>query len=500
MASRLAAPPAAASFSHGDALGCGLRGFLQLHDQSGTTLAPPLFAFFLALGNIPIPLDVAGVRSVGEVARAAVREFALAEKLGRAITAADVRLFVISRMEAQRLLAGGDGASCSDAAKGAPLGALDAFYAESLCEGSCLLIELREETSAAQASSKESGSSNKVLSSMPSPSTIPELSPTRSEPPAMPPSTAITVQRYRTHREGYANKADFKFSGLLISAFRSSGECADDAIAVAPLASLTSSRDIAATGAGSGRQAIIIGGANEGLLIRSFARDCPGLKVTGLEIQGPLLTRVQAGFEAERAAFPRVQMLHMGMNDVEGEANFAGGDQGSEHSSIMDPHGSRTRFSDWPVAPYKVKVLPLTLIYSRHVAPAALAYVAVDVEGHEPLVIRGMGLNDIGAQRIFSAFQFEIGGTWAPGDPRHPLNSWLLPEAATHLVECGYELYVIGESDLLRVPAEFFEPGKGADENEGFGPTPSPGNVLALRREFAHPAVVKLVDLLTWHA
>lgn len=107
---------------------------------------PPLFAFFLPLGRDPMPVDVAGLRFVGEVAREAVREFALPAKLGRAVTAADVRIFVISREEALRLAA--DGArAVPEAEKGAPLGALDSFDAAELCEGSCLLLELTDEFS-----------------------------------------------------------------------------------------------------------------------------------------------------------------------------------------------------------------------------------------------------------------------------------------------------------------------------------------------------------------
>ena len=105
-----------------------------------------LFAFFLPLGREPVPVDVAGLRTVGEVARAAVRELALPAKLGRAVTAADVQLFVISREEALRLVsADGERATPKAAEKGAPLGGtLDAFDAGALCEGSCLLLELKE--------------------------------------------------------------------------------------------------------------------------------------------------------------------------------------------------------------------------------------------------------------------------------------------------------------------------------------------------------------------
>lgn len=107
-----------------------------------TPPAPPLFAFFLPLGHDPVPIDAAGLRSVGEVARAAVTELALPAKLGHAVTAADVRLFIISHEEGLRLIA--DSARIvPEAEKGAPLGAIDTFDIAELCEGSCLLVELQ---------------------------------------------------------------------------------------------------------------------------------------------------------------------------------------------------------------------------------------------------------------------------------------------------------------------------------------------------------------------
>jgi hypothetical protein len=108
--------------------------------------ASPVFAFFLLLGRNPVPVDLIGLRSGGEVARAVVAELLLPAKLGRAITSADVRLFVISR-EAARSLATDKLRTVSAVEKGAPLRALDAFDASELCDGSCLLVELKVCTS-----------------------------------------------------------------------------------------------------------------------------------------------------------------------------------------------------------------------------------------------------------------------------------------------------------------------------------------------------------------
>jgi hypothetical protein len=112
------------------------------HESQQGGPPPPLFAFFLPLSHVPVPIDVAGIGTVGEVAAVSVRELELSAKLGRAVTAADVRLFIISHKEATLLLANSSRA-VPDAEKGAPLGALDAFSAGALlCEGSCLLLEL----------------------------------------------------------------------------------------------------------------------------------------------------------------------------------------------------------------------------------------------------------------------------------------------------------------------------------------------------------------------
>ena len=113
-------------------------------NATSSTSPATVFAFFLPLSHFPVPVHAANVHSVGELARAAVNELALAAKLGHAVTAADVRLFVISREAALRISR--DNALASGFEKGLPLHALDSFDAAELCEGSCLLLELAEPT------------------------------------------------------------------------------------------------------------------------------------------------------------------------------------------------------------------------------------------------------------------------------------------------------------------------------------------------------------------
>ena len=98
-----------------------------------------VFAFFLPLGRKPVPVDVTRISTVSELAREAVAELALPAKLGRAVTAADVNIFVISREDALQIVAGGPAS-----AHGAALGALDPVDINNLGKGSHLLLELVE--------------------------------------------------------------------------------------------------------------------------------------------------------------------------------------------------------------------------------------------------------------------------------------------------------------------------------------------------------------------
>ena len=146
--------------------------------------------FFVPLGRRPVSVDVAGLYTVGEIEREAITALALSAKLGHAVTAADVRIFVISHEEALQLMAG---VLLNEAEKGAPLDALDAFDARALCEGSCLLVELEEDASAAQTSAElpAAPSSSNTPPAAPSSSAVPPVAPSSSyAPPAAPSSSA----------------------------------------------------------------------------------------------------------------------------------------------------------------------------------------------------------------------------------------------------------------------------------------------------------------------
>ena len=67
-------------------------------------------------------------------------------------------------------------------------------------------------------------------------------------------------------------------------------------------------------------------------------------------------------------------------------------------------------------------------------------YVLIDVEGKEPNVIRGMGLET--NRQMFPLFQYELGGTWS--DSRHDPGQWGQYGVAMYLKALGYALYLMG--------------------------------------------------------
>lgn len=131
-----------------------------------------------------------------------------------------------------------------------------------------------------------------------------------------------------------------------------------------------------------------------------------------------------------------------------------------------------------------VATVPLSAFVVMHNI-SKVDYVAIDVEGFEAKVIKGMKLHEIENRRIFSAIQFELGGTWT--DLRRPNDSWTLSEVAAHLPDNGYNLYLIGENLLFKVTKDFFPKILSTDAYVN-------GNALALHPDFASPVVNKLIE------
>ena len=152
--------------------------------QHYPTLPPRsiVFAFFLPLGRKPVPVDVTHLSTVSELAREAVAELALPAKIGRAVTAADVNIFVISREDALQIVAGG-----AASAHGAALGALDPLDFSRLCKNCSLMLELEGERRS------EALCQTATPSSTPTVSETPSATPSQTQPPSpsnIPPAAA----------------------------------------------------------------------------------------------------------------------------------------------------------------------------------------------------------------------------------------------------------------------------------------------------------------------
>ena len=119
-------------------------------------------------------------------------------------------------------------------------------------------------------------------------------------------------------------------------------------------------------------------------------------------------------------------------------------------------------------------------------------YTLIDAEGYEPRILRGMRLFELHNQQRFPIIQYELGGTWAKYDKRHGgENEWTQKQAAEYMRSNGYELFIIGENNWMRVDAEFFEEGAHSLD-EGRGKFVQ-GNLLCLHLHFCPPSIMRHV-------
>ncbi len=137
----------------------------------------------------------------------------------------------------------------------------------------------------------------------------------------------------------------------------------------------------------------------------------------------------------------------------------------------------------------EIQSIPLSQ-FVKHRNISKVTYLSVDVEGFESKVIKGMRLHEIEYRKIFSAFQFELGGTWQ--DERRPKDSMTLEETIFHLAENGYVLYLIGKQIMMKVSKEFFSQITKTDVYVN-------GNCLAIHPDFAADFVKKIVEPIDCH-
>jgi len=188
---------------------------------------------------------------------------------------------------------------------------------------------------------------------------------------------------------------------------------------------------------------------NEGQSIEHFLQSCPSANIHGFEIQ-PSAFRT-ASQKLER--YKNVELHNFGFGEVEESGLHISGPVGLEVGGIFSVEGSH--WKEWGEQADTASVKPLSL-WCDLVGIERVSYLVIDVEGYEPKVLRGMELHRDRNRKRFSIFQYELGGTWAQGDPRHG-NDWSQKESAIYLRDLGYDLFLIGENSWMYIEPEIFD-------------------------------------------
>ena len=247
---------------------------------------------------------------------------------------------------------------------------------------------------------------------------------------------------------------------------------------------------------------VLIGGVNEGQLASHLLQEC-AVTAHGVEIQHEL---VKIARERLLQCCPSATVHHLGWSNrpqervrVAAIGGYGGLYSAEQLAAAVRPDGrphilsrhasdALQQEAEWEQVGRGsfTNTVALSEWVEEELGLDSILYVAIDAEGHEARIIEGMGLEDERNRRRFAAFQFEVGGTWAERDPRRAAPSWSLEDTANFLHHFQYDLYLIGENVYMRVHPQFFV--EGAIHDEGFGRFVR-GNVLALHREFVHPAI-----------
>lgn len=226
--------------------------------------------------------------------------------------------------------------------------------------------------------------------------------------------------------------------------------------------------------------ALLLGGLNRGQLAGLVLEGCPGPTLHGFEIQEDLYEASLLRYSALRS---RVRVNNLGMSSAAGAASVGqvGGHETAGLYSI-DPAPVAQRAAAAAAkngtGPAPTPRIARTVRLDDYVDAKglrnAVCAAIIDVEGHEAKVLQGMDLPARAAQ--FPVIAVELGGTWAPRDPRRA-GSWLQADAARFLTNVGYRLYLIGADALLPVNEKFFADSRALDAGRG---TFVQGNLLAM--------------------
>ena len=223
----------------------------------------------------------------------------------------------------------------------------------------------------------------------------------------------FAVQHEMTH---FTNKADFDAATYLFGDLGRRGLC------------------------GNSTLQLVVGGLNNGQFAERMLQACPGARLAGFEVQED---HAQAA-AARLAAFPNVRVYHAGWGEEPGEFVI----QVSKKKRGRAREGAHLglTLSRGQMSVGKVKVTPLA-DWAEEAKVTVVDYLAIDVEGFEGRVIRGLRLESNAAR--FPCFQYELGGTWCGN--RHAGEKWGERDAALHLLEHGYDLYLIGKDGYLPI-------------------------------------------------
>jgi FkbM family methyltransferase len=261
---------------------------------------------------------------------------------------------------------------------------------------------------------------------------------------------AQMTQLHSARSRTYGNKADFEGNKRLLSFIKDLGLDRKESV-------------------------VLIGGVNDGQSSVNTLEECPSLSLYGFEIQIKHFENTKRKFTEK--GFRSATVVNLGWSDKYAEKVPIGGN--GEGGGLFNPKGQR----NWKLQDNTATTVRLDEWTSANSIDSVL-YVIIDTEGHEPKVIRGMGLEKVENQRKFALFQYELGGTWAERDNRHGSDKWNQYLTARHLEGYGYRLFHIGSTDWLAVNANYFiETNNPAMRNEGFGPFIQ-GNVLAMHMRY----------------
>jgi len=218
---------------------------------------------------------------------------------------------------------------------------------------------------------------------------------------------------------------------------------------------------------------LVTGGLNKGKLALQLMQLCPTIQLFGVEIQESAWKEATALLRP----YPSAKTFHQGWGNETTRMKWHGSEEGA---------GFYIANSVMPDTQESGQEVPVTTLleFLADNAIIKVDYLLVDAEGYETPIIQGMQLHVEEHRKKFGVFQYELGGTWERADPRHPKGSWSQFVTAIYLESLGYELYLIGCDNYLRVSSMVFA----MTHDEVLG-----GNCLAVHPAFANANILENV-------